>query len=124
MNLAWTSSPVWLIINTLVAYRLTRLWIDDAVPPLPWLREKINDRLNRPALDKSTSQADLDAWTAKVARYGRHPLEYLMTCYWCAGFHISIAVVIAASLIPFTVWAFLALPFALSAVVGLLGTRD
>lgn len=124
MNLAWTSSPVWLVINALVAYRLTRLWIDDAVPPLPWLRQKINNWINRPVIDKNASQEDTEAWTAKVIRYGQHPLDYLMTCYWCAGFWISTAVVFAASLIPSTAWTLLALPFALSAVVGLLGTRD
>lgn len=121
MNLAWTSSPMMLVIAALTAYRLTRLWVDDMVPPLPWLRRQILDYAYR---DSVASGERYERFNRTIERYGQPPLEYLVSCYWCAGFWISLAVALASSLIPSTVWALLALPFALSAVVGLLGTRD
>ena len=124
MNLAWTSDPVWLVINALVAYRLTRLWVDDMVPPLPRWREKIEDWANRAITNPDSSAEETEKWSAQVALYGQPVVLYLVKCYWCVGFWMSILVTLAASLIPSTAWALLALPFALSAVVGLIGTRD
>lgn len=124
MSLEWAENPVWLVINALCAYRLTRLWIDDMLPPLPWLRHKIKIWIDRDFINSTSENPAVGRWTRKVALYGQMPLMYLLTCYWCAGFWVSIAVTLAASLIPSTAWTLLALPFALSAVVGLLGTRD
>lgn len=116
MTLAWTSSPVWLVINALMAFRLTRLWVDDELPPLPVFR-----RWARHRLDLASSRSSKR--TEHISLYGGHPLENLIGCTWCAGYWISLAVFLAASLIPLTVWAFLAVPLALSAVVGLLAAR-
>lgn len=124
VNLAWTSSPVWLVINTLVAYRLTRLWIDDTVPPLPVWRHKLAMWIDRGYHQSTPENPTIERWSKKVATYGQMPLMYLVTCYWCVGFWVSVLVTLAASLIPSTVWPLIAVPFALSAVVGLIGTRD
>lgn len=49
-------------------------------------------------------------------------IGYLFTCYWCLGFWVSL--VIAVGYILFGGWMTLAvLPFALSAVVGLIDAR-
>lgn len=123
MDLAWVSSPVWLIINALMAFRLTRLWIDDSLPPLPRLRAWADQKLIK-IWDRKTDAPkyethDLERW------YGaHHPLWSLFTCYWCAGFWISLGVTLAASLIPPTAWTLLAVPLALSALIGLLGRLD
>lgn len=117
MSLAWTTSPLWLVINALMAYRLTRLWIDDDLPPLPALRRWARHRLDL-ASSRSARRDD------HLSLYGGHPLENLVGCYWCAGYWVSLGVFLAASLIPMTVWAFLAVPLALSAVVGLIASRD
>lgn len=118
MSLAWTTSPLWLIVNALVAYRLTRLWTEDSLPPLPRLRWRI-----RHHLEVRLSRRDQDTREDWIRYYGGHPLEPLLDCAWCAGFWISLAVFLAASLIPLTIWAFLAVPLALSAVVGLLAVH-
>ncbi len=123
MNLAWTHSPLWVIINSLVAFRLTRLLIDDMLPPFPYLRDKLvrwADQRYRSRLWGADRTLTEDQANAKLALTGgQHPLAYLVNCYWCAGFWISLAVVFAASLTPAAAWSVLALPFALSAVVGL-----
>lgn len=121
MDLAWTHNPLWVIINSLVAFRLTRLLIDDQLPPIPHLRDRVhrfNDRWLAAQFDNATSQ---EAAIKRIGLLGgHHPVLSLITCYWCAGFWISAAVTAAASLLPAVVWMPIALPFALSAVVGLL----
>ena len=124
VNLTWIGSPVWLVVNALVAYRLTRLWIQDMVPPLPWLRDKIKTWAHRDFNNSTSENPTIDRWTAQVERYGQPPILYLVDCYWCAGYWISLLTFLAASIIPATAWTIFALPLALSAVVGLLGTRD
>ena len=121
MSLAWTNSPVWLVINVLVAFRLTRLWVDDMLPPLPALRARIEAYATRDA------QAVGDRYyryNQTLDRYGQPPLMFLVNCYWCVGFWASLGVTLAASAIPATVWAWFAVPLALSALVGLLGRLD
>jgi hypothetical protein len=124
VNTTWFDSPVWLIVNALVAYRLTRLWIDDKVPPLPWLREKVQAYADRDFVNSTNENPTVERWSKQIERYGQPPLMFLINCYWCAGFWISAGTVLAAVLIPASVWPFIALPLALSAIVGLLGTRD
>lgn len=41
MNLAWIS-PLHLAVLVLASYRVTRLWIDDTLPPLPQLRAAVH----------------------------------------------------------------------------------
>lgn len=129
MDLSWFHDPVLLVVNMLVAYRVTRLWIDDSLPPLPMLRSWITDRLTN-VWDRNTIRlrARLGLGNYEYARRERahpdHPLLRLLDCYWCAGMWISLGTFLAASLVPATVWPFIALPLALSAAVGLLGSRD
>lgn len=137
LSLAWTASPLWLAVNALAAYRLTRLWVADMLPPLPrvrraidtwatarWAPEAAQVRLNayvharEPGPRPPDGDADLvDTWTLYD---GKAPLAYLVTCVWCSGYWISLAVFLLATLFPVTVWAFVAVPLAFSAVVGLL----
>lgn len=130
MDLAWTSSPVWLIINALVAFRLTRLWVDDTLPPLPRLRHWLRLRMDegwqrRTQYTPSMGAVEVDKRRRTKDLYDdMPPATYLLDCYWCAGFWISLGTTLAASLLPATVWALLAVPLALSALVGLLGRFD
>lgn len=125
MSLMWITNPMWLVINSLVAFRVTRLLVIDSLPPIPWIRAGIQQW----AADRWTEQhhpheATADRW-AELEMHdrtygGEHPIATLVTCPWCLGFWVSLAVAVAASLIPAPVWVFVAAPFALSAIVGLL----
>lgn len=148
-DLAWVASPLWLVVNALAAFRLTRLWVADMLPPLPRMRDAVERwATERWAPDKAlerheeTRHADpmaisresggvlspahddpdralLTTWSLYG---GTPPLAYLVTCAWCSGYWISLGVFLAATLFPTVVWAFLAVPLAFSAVVGLLHT--
>jgi hypothetical protein len=128
VNLDWATHPVWLIINALAAYRLTRLWVADMLPPLPRMRDAVESwALQRWGAYRRTFEPLVDDHepTAEDARdvrlYGGiAPLAYLVTCAWCSGYWISLLVFLAASLVPATAWTLLAVPLAFSAVVGLL----
>lgn len=100
----WLHDPVWLIVNALAAYRLTRLITRDMLPPLPRLRENLVDRLNK-------------------GRASEHPVAYMLGCPWCVGFWVCVLVVVIMSLLP-GVWPWLAVPLAFSAVVGHLAAHD
>jgi hypothetical protein len=133
VTLAWLSNPMLVILNALAAFRLTVLWVNDMLPPLPRIRSAImfwaTER--EAAQEKAALEADraeqvggtprLRAPRARQELYGNQPIiTYLVTCFWCSGYWISLGVFLAACLTPLTVWAFLAVPLALSAVVGLL----
>jgi hypothetical protein len=122
VTLEWVTNPLWLIINALAAYRLTRLWVADMLPPMPGLRDLIQNNAHRNWDVKGIEPDSADPEKARkwIVYGGTPPLAYLVTCAWCSGYWISLAVFLAASLIPTTVWAFLAVPLAFSAVVGLL----
>lgn len=129
MNLTWTRDPFVLLFTALTAYRLTRLWVLDSLPPLPRLRQYLNRRAAaRWSRQTHPPEATMKEWATigdlKRAYDDTPPLSHLMDCYWCSGFWISLATATAASLAPATVWTMITIPFALSAVVGLLGTRD
>lgn len=136
-SLAWTASPLWLAVNALAAYRLTRLWVADMLPPLPRLRQSVEAWAHErwaPAQAKEREQTYLHSsppskmppdsdheLTSLFATYGgTPPLAYLVTCAWCSGYWISLAVFLLATLFPAAVWAFVAVPLAFSAVTGLL----
>lgn len=130
MSLQWTSDPLALILAALTAYRLTRLWVHDTLPPLPrirnWLDERIVNRWDRRTLYRpSMGEAEI-ARRRKTKRLYEDspPLLRLLDCYGCSGFWISCAVFAAASLLPHTAWTVVSVPFALSALVGLIGSRD
>jgi hypothetical protein len=128
LDLTWVTSPVWLILNALVAFRLARLWIDDELPPLPMIRQRLDRwadlRWHRRTHPDAATQ---ERWHAiddlKRAYHDEPPVKRLWDCYWCAGFWITVGVFLAASLIPLTIWALFAVPLALSAVVGIIATR-
>lgn len=120
MDFTWVSHPVWFVVVALAAYRLTRLWVEDSLPPLPRVRA---------AIDRWAQ----DRWDAKVYAderprdshlrhlYGQDaPLSALVSCYWCSGFWFALGCVLVATLVPLQVWALPFLALALSAVTGLL----
>lgn len=129
LSLAWTASPLWLAVNALAAYRLTRLWVADMLPPLPRVREAVEtwahqgwdfkgrDGVARGEEPNGADDPEYQRWRIYG---GTPPLAYLVTCAWCSGYWISLAVFLLATLFPVTVWAFVAVPLAFSAVVGLL----
>lgn len=104
MTLAWLHDPVWLIVNALASYRLTRLWTRDWLPPLPRVRQYVIDRLNE-------------------GRDSEHPGTKLVDCPWCIGFWIGAAVTAIMSATPHW-WPVVAVPLAFSAVTGQLASRD
>jgi Protein of unknown function (DUF1360) len=106
MNTAWMHSPLMLIIYALAAYRIERLLARDTFPPIAWMRDTLVDRLNR---DRDIQQ-------------GEHWLADLVSCPWCLGLWVAIAVVVLASLLPW--WIVVAVPLAFSAVIGHLAGRE
>ena len=98
MTLAWVSS-VWLVVHALAAFRLTRLWLLDSLPPLPAIRHHV------------------------LQKWGNKWWTDLFVCGWCAGFWISAAVVAFASSPLAPAWNWLSLALAVSAVVGLMMDR-
>lgn len=101
--------PVALAVNALAAYRLTRLWTRDSLPPLPRVRQHVLDKLDE-IQDAKGSTED-------------HPLARLVDCPWCIGFWISVGVVGAATLAP-RAWRPLATALAFSAVVANIAARE
>lgn len=85
------------VIAILAAYRITRVVIEDEVfdTPRNWLYEKVK---------KSPT------------------LTYMLGCYWCLGFYVSILVVVLIWLFP-TVMPWILAPFALSAAVGIIDQK-
>lgn len=132
MNLAVLTGP-WAVLLALAAFRLTRLGVDDTLPPLPRIRKAIDEwavarwnRAEQAALARD--RVEFDSGTPRLRKLReRHmesgnqpPITYLVTCYWCAGFWISLAVVLVAVFVPVAVWAIPVAALALSALVGLL----
>lgn len=152
MNLAWLTDPMQLLLAALVAFRLTRLVVDDTLPPLPRLRAWVEQRgsLRREQQVREAMLADAEdpdhqqkaEESVRRAREGGYnstrlvgPREHavnerhrpypdpsllvLITCYWCAGFWVSLIVAAGATFLSPTIAACVAAPFALSALVGL-----
>lgn len=100
--MTWPHSPWLVILDALMALRLTRLIIADTLPPVARARE----------------------WA--LARW---PGEWGagLVCFWCAGFWVAILVVVGHTLAELAGvgawWVLVAAVFAVSAVVGLLGER-
>lgn len=99
-----------LAVQAAAAYRLTRLVQEDELPPLPWLRRKMNDVVTRDLHDSS------------VGATVRDELIYMVNCPWCLGFWVAVAVLLADHLTP-RLWRPLATALALSAAVGLARTK-
>jgi hypothetical protein len=100
VTLSWVSSPIWTLIYALAAFRLTRLWTRDTLPPLPRMREAVQ------------------------SRWGDRAWAELFDCPWCAGFWISLGVVLVSSSPIAPAWQWLAVPLAISAMVGLIAARE
>lgn len=104
-----TPSPfVWLILS-LAAFRLTRLIGWDDFPPVARLRS----RLVREGDPRGR------AIYADAVLYGRPLLAKFVHCAWCVGFWVS-ALVYAVWAVAPTEALYVAVPFAISAAVGLL----
>ena len=81
-----------LVVMSLVAYRVTRLVVSDSFPPVARLRDAI-----------------VGADGEKLVGTKLETLGELLTCYWCASFWISGAVVAATDYftsveLPFLQW--------------------
>lgn len=109
MNTRWMRDPVALTVNALAAYRLTRLWTRDSLPPLPAIRQHVLDKLDEIQNRRGVATD--------------HPLTELVRCPWCVGFWISVGVVGAATLAP-RAWRPLATALAFSAVVANIAVRE
>lgn len=94
MNTTWTREPVAVVLVALASYRLTRLLQLDSILDGPR-----NRFLDKHAADR---------------------LGELVNCPWCLGFWVSLAVVLAAVLLPRRLWEPAVVTLAGSAVVGLL----
>lgn len=126
MSLQWLQGPaggLTLIVTMLAAFRLTRVIVADAFP-FGVFRGRIVDRLNErtPWANKPWTQLTDGERRRHMAFEGNHPAAYLLTCYWCAGLYVSTACVLLACTGQW--WLWVAMPLAVSAVVGLLGTHD
>lgn len=126
MSLDWINEPragITLIVTMLAAFRLTRFIVADALP-FGVLRDRVRENLNErtPWARKPWAQLTYAETRRHKVFEGEHPLAYLFTCYWCAGLYVSVACVLLASTGAWWLWA--AIPLAVSAVVGILGTHD
>ena len=92
---AWFT-PLWLALDALAAFRITRLLTRDSLPPLRKLRETVLDRS------------------------GGSPWAVIVECPWCMGFWVACGVIATHAAIP-GLWPWASAPLALSAVIGLLG---
>lgn len=90
---------VWLLVDALAVYRLTRLLIRDTLPPIPRVRDYV------------------------LARWPDRALTELVVCPWCISFWLAAAVLAATMLAP-AIWMLFALTLAWSAVAGFASTRD
>ena len=105
----WANNPTAVTVNALAAYRLTKLWLHDDLPPLPGLRAAIARR------GEHWEEAHDGA---------EHPLLPLTYCAWCAGFWISAGVTLLASSPLAPLWRPIALALAYSATTGELSDRN
>lgn len=99
MNTAWSREPLAVAVLALAAHRLTRLALLDTMP-FGALRDRLVNR--KP--------------DGRVAE--------LLTCPWCLGWWVSLAVVLAACVLPRRVWQPLAVALAASSVTALLPMGD
>lgn len=88
-----------LLVDTLATHRLVRLAQRDTLPPLPDVRDALNERL------------------------GDHPAGELLTCPWCASIHVAAGVGLLRALAP-RFWRPVARLLAISSVVGLISERE
>lgn len=108
LDTSWIGQPALAAVNALAAYRLTRVWTRDQVPPMPAIRRWLGTKL--------------DAY--EDAHHGKpHPLQPLTDCPWCVGFWAALGVVALATLPTRRAWTPLAAALAASAITGHLSER-
>ena len=126
------TDPLVLVVDVLAAFRITRLISRDSWPPIKAVRDWLLRRwpsadAEYPDVDVKATGRDEGVLATGVAVFssgGRwlavrpHWLGELVTCPWCAGFWVSVAVVAAELYLVW--WPPVALAFALSAAVGLI----
>jgi len=138
MDLGWIETASGLIVTMLAAFRITRSIVADAFPLgvararfVAWANERWPAGLAVARQNETVREASGFEFPRGVtageqrefdAYEGMAPLAYLATCYWCTGLYVSVACALLASTGTWWMWA--ATPLAISAVVGLLGTRD
>lgn len=127
MSFAWATEPGLFVVIALAAYRTAWAWLRAMLPPLPWLRAKLQRSIEH-SVNRRFTEADGSLSTqgqielgAYLARSGGQPTwSYLVTCFSCVGVWAGLGWVLAASLLPRPVWLIPAGALALSAVAGLL----
>lgn len=111
-----------LLVDALAAFRITRLIVADDItePPRARLLQAIYAAGDRePPADVGVGCT----WTDAVHQDPDPPkLATLVTCPWCAGFYVSLGVVVARRLAP-RFWRPVARAFALSGVAGIIGSQ-
>lgn len=90
---------VWLLVDALACYRAVRLVTRDSVPIFRVPRDAVLDR------------------------WGDTALGELVTCPWCMSVWLAAPILAARALVP-AWWTPLSLVLALSAVTGLLASRE
>ena len=96
------SDALTFVVIVLASYRLWRLWAEDVLPPVVWLRDRFE--------------------AATLARFGPAWAGGAF-CAWCSGFWFCVAVwgaTWAVRPLPLP-WAW---PWAMNCVVGLIAQRD
>lgn len=96
---AQVPTTVWLLVDALAVYRLTRLITRDSLPPIQHARNRVLDR------------------------WGTSPWSELAVCPWCMSVWIAGPVIVARLETP-TWWSPLALLLAYSTVTGQLSERE
>lgn len=114
------------VVVTLAAFRITRLvgWDEITQPIRAWL-SGVHDRgYNQlaKAIEEAKSQG-VDPWDGQrrppPLSERRYYVAKLLHCPWCVGFWISLAAALAADEWHHTTY-WISVPFAISAVVGLI----
>lgn len=111
-----------LLLDVLATYRVTKLVVDDQLTA-EW-RDKLIEAAYVDAGKCEQAKGVMDdnpgAWADHVAQDPDPPkLAYLVTCPWCSGMYVSLAVVAARRIAP-RAWSSLARALALSAAAGLI----
>ena len=112
-------TPLEFAVLALAVFRVSRLIVSDTILDTPrlWIlaRWPASDTVFVEARPHTFWVENVEGWmTVKP-----HLIGELVSCVWCTGFWISVIAAVGWSQAPDVAW-WLALPFALSAVAGLL----
>jgi hypothetical protein len=99
MNLDWVLTG-WAAVYTLAAYRLTRLLTHDSLPPVKRVRDYV------------------------LNRWGDNPWSEIADCPWCMGWWVALGTTLLVSSPADTVYRWVAVPLAMSTIIGLIANRD